>query len=134
MQRKKPSTFGPLALLVFASAPQAAEHRVEARPSLTFSPADLTITQGETVRFENTGGFHNVRQVDSEDDTRAERTLRTAARLRRLCQRGSTVIAFDQPGVYHYLCQVPRNGMRGRISVLPETVAPQIFVNGFEGS
>lgn len=46
----------------------------------------------------------------------------------------STVIAFDQPGVYHYLCQVPRNGMRGRISVLPETVAPQIFVNGFEGS
>lgn len=136
MLRKMPSTIGGLAALVFASAPQSAEHLVEARPSLTFSPDDLTIAQGDIVHFENAGGFHNVREVESDSGTMAvpDGFCAPSPGCAPSASAWSSAVTFDQPGIYYYLCEVHGTAMRGKISVLPDVSAPQIFVNGFEGS
>ncbi|HKN78297.1 MAG TPA: plastocyanin/azurin family copper-binding protein, partial [Lysobacter sp.] len=47
-------------LLLTATA-SAANHVVTANANRTFTPATLTIAAGDTVTFQNGGGFHNAR-------------------------------------------------------------------------
>jgi plastocyanin len=115
----KPRSSLALALVLAPLCASAAEHLVQARPDLSFAPADLVIAVGDAVRFENSGGFHNVREVDSE--------LSTTPVANGFCapQPGcapsgaawSSVVAFPNAGVFHYLCEVHGSAMRGKITV-----------------
>lgn len=64
-----PSSLGqPAGAAVTTSAPAlhaAATFTVEVRANSTFSPASITIAPGDTVVWQRTGGFHNVRADDS---------------------------------------------------------------------
>jgi plastocyanin len=51
-----------------AGAAPAAAQTVSAQPSDTFSPSDLTVTQGQSVTFRNGGGTHNVHFDDGSVD------------------------------------------------------------------
>lgn len=108
-------------LSLLAMPAWAVDHRVRLGGSfgLTYSPASLTINAGDTVTFQNLGGFHNV-----VSDTGAFR-----------CARGcdgaggdgnptdfnfSVTVAFNTPGSFGYFCNVhgsPGAGMFGRITV-----------------
>jgi plastocyanin len=53
-----PATF--LLIILAGSAFSQTLHNVQATNSLVFTPSTLTITVGDTVRWTNTGGNHNV--------------------------------------------------------------------------
>ena len=58
----------PIALLAVGGLPpatgSAAESQVSAGPGFTFSPDEVTIAPGDSVRWTNQGGFHNVKFDD----------------------------------------------------------------------
>jgi len=114
-----------------------AQHVVQALPSLQFDPPDLVIDEGQTVDFQNAGGFHNVREVEAADSVAPVQSgfCAPAPDCMASASAWSTVIAFAQPGTYHYLCEVHGTAMRGRITVIASLpVEPLIFASGFEGS
>ncbi len=109
--------------LLFPLAASAANHVVDARPNLTFSPANLTITAGDTVTFRNAGGFHNVvsdpgavtsfRCANGCDGAGGNGDLSNAA--------WTATVAFPVAGTAGYYCEAHGNpggvGMAGRITV-----------------
>jgi plastocyanin len=78
-------------------------------PDLVFSPFSLTINVGDTVKFVNGGGFHNV-VADNGSFTSGAPS-----------QAGwSVTVPFNNPGVFGYYCAVhgaPGSGMFGKITV-----------------
>ena len=103
-------------LLLMATAAGATTHNVSLSGT-TFTPSLLTINSGDSVRWTNNGGFHNVVHVgqppafDSGDPSNANWvfihhfTDQTAA-------------------VYPYVCEVHADmGMVGAITVLPPSAA-----------
>ncbi|MEM9555610.1 MAG: Calx-beta domain-containing protein [Acidobacteriota bacterium] len=105
-----------LGLLVGPGA-GAAEFTVQALPNNTFSPANLTISVGDTVTWTNGGGFHNVAASDGSfrcaqgcDGQGGDGAPSSAA--------WSFSITFDQPGTINYVCEVHEAlGMVGSIVV-----------------
>lgn len=102
--------------------PAAAQksHTVTANPDLTFSPAQLTITAGDSVTWRNEGGIHNVaaddgsfRCADGCDGAGGDGDPSETA--------WSFTLTFDQPSDVPYHCQVhgaPGGaGMSGLITV-----------------
>lgn len=82
---------------------------------LAFSPADVTITAGETVTWTNLSS-HNVAEVDGPTDTTYNGGFYSGA-------VGSVTTwqhTFNTPGTYYYICE-PHvfSGMRGSVTVLP---------------
>ena len=90
---------------------------VTATPISTFTPKDVTITQGDSVTWSNAGGLHNVAFDDdsfiqpnpfSSDPWVVSRT-------------------FDTPGSFRYYCQVHGGkngvGMSGTVVVLPTSTS-----------
>lgn len=63
------ATIGALAgaLIAIASPAQAANFTVSANPNNTFTPAQLSITEGDSVTFTNAGGAHNVHFEEDVD-------------------------------------------------------------------
>lgn len=99
-------------LLVFRSSP-AALHEV-VLSGLSFTPSQLTIQVGDTVRWRNQGGFHDV----VSDDGLFLSGAPTSANF-------VFSHTFDTPGTFGYFCSVhgaPNQGMAGRIIV--EGTAP----------
>jgi plastocyanin len=105
----------------------AAEYRVTANSNQTFTPAIITIRQGDTVRFENAGGVHNVHADDDRFvcsiDCKSNNTPNGAP--------WSVLVRFDQPGTAGYYCDKhggTQGGMRGVIV----TVGDEVFASGFD--
>lgn len=112
-----------LALLLSSGLAHSATHEVTVE-NFRFSPNELEIEPGDTVRWTNVGGFHDV-----TDDafTWASET-------------GSGWVferSFGDPGEVSYHCSVHSSpgqpiatGMNGRITVKPNL--ERVFSDGFE--
>ncbi|WP_332687528.1 FG-GAP-like repeat-containing protein, partial [Devosia sp.] len=114
----------------------AANHVVTAQSNFTFSPSNLTIDAGDTVTFQNGGGFHNVvsdpgsvtmfRCANGCDGAGGNGNLSGAA--------WSATVTFPTPGAIGYHCEAhgsPGSGMAGTITV--EGVAIQPRPSDFNG-
>lgn len=92
--------------VVAVPAAGAADQTVNALPSEVFSPADVSIVQGENVTWNNGGGTHNVRfddgsfEMPAEPDDSAWSVQRT----------------FNQVGNFTYYCEA-HSGMTGIVRV-----------------
>lgn len=103
-----------LAALLLGSCPAAfgAGQTVTATSgSNVFSPSSVTITQGETVTWNNDGGnFHNV-HFDDESFVEPPTPLDSM---------WSAIRTFSQPGTFTYYCEVHKDqGMTGAVVVNP---------------
>lgn len=113
---------------VFGSAAQATIYLVTANSDLTFTPATLTVHQGDSVRFTNTGGLHNVHADDNRFICAQDCTTHGAPSA----ALWSVLIRFDRLGDVGYYCDQHGDltgGMRGTV-----TVIDRVFVDGFDGS
>ena len=94
----------------------AVQHVVAIGPALSYTPSELDIEAGDTVRF-SASGSHPLR---SDDQSFA-------------CDK-DCVVAFPQPGEFGFFCDNHGGpgglGMSGLIRVLP---SPRIHADGFEG-
>lgn len=98
-------------------APQPTTPTIEALGNNTFSPSTLTVGTGETVRWQNVAGFHNVMAQDS--------TVRCAFGCDSQGGDGtpsggawSFTVEMSLPGNFNYLCEVHESGgMRGTVIV-----------------
>jgi plastocyanin len=97
--------FGVAVLAVPAAG--AADQTVSALPSEVFSPADVSIVQGETVTWNNGGGFHNVRFDDGSFEMPADPND----------SAWSVQRTFDQVGNFTYYCEAHRLTMTGIVRV-----------------
>lgn len=108
------------AFAAFGALPAgAATHGMEAQSSFTFSPATLTINQGDTVVFSNGGGIHNVvatgaatfRCADGCDSEGGNGAPSGAA--------WSFSRVFNNPGTVNIACQLhAAGGMTATITVV----------------
>ncbi len=103
-------TAGQTAQLSFALASEGGEVvEIEVRDNLTFSPAELTIEAGTTVRWRSTSAMLHTVTPDGH-------SAWTSATLG---GTGDTfTFTFDQPGTYEYYCEPHlSSNMRGRVIV-----------------
>lgn len=104
-------------------------HLVTANPNNTFSPAELTIEAGDTVRWQNNGGSHNVNGSTAAYPSNPEGFSNGNA--------SSSAWTFDFiftiPGDYDYHCDPHLAvGMTGKITVTggaPGVVISEIMYN-----
>ncbi|HEY0232147.1 MAG TPA: plastocyanin/azurin family copper-binding protein [Dokdonella sp.] len=118
--------FAALAALLLPAAVAASEHVVTAYSNLTFSPPAITIHQGDTIRFENGGGAHNVHA----DDDRFVCSVNCSTDNGPSSVKWSVVVRFDELGTIGYYCDKhggTGGGMRGSIVVID-----RVFVDGFD--
>jgi plastocyanin len=116
------------ALALAAASAQATVYVVTANEDMTFTPADLTIHQGDAIRFENAGGVHNVHA----DDNRFICSLNCTTMNAPSDEPWSVIVRFDRLGTIGYYCDEHGNttsGMRGSV-----TVIDRLFVDGFDGA
>ena len=76
-----------------------------------YSPSDISIDAGDTVKWINDSGFHDVEFTSGPE-------LYTLPACQAPCDIGE--ITFDTPGTYEYICSIgshAANGMVGTISV-----------------
>ncbi|MEO8461302.1 MAG: plastocyanin/azurin family copper-binding protein [Dokdonella sp.] len=114
-------------LAVFGTAAHATIYLVTANSDMTFTPAALTVYQGDSVRFTNTGGLHNVHADDNRFICAQDCTTHGAPSS----ALWSVLIRFDRLGDVGYYCDQHGNltsGMRGTT-----TVIDRVFVDGFDG-
>ncbi|MFI4968718.1 MAG: plastocyanin/azurin family copper-binding protein [Lysobacterales bacterium] len=115
-------------LFACAQAAQAAVYVVTANPDMTFTPADITIHQGDSIRFENAGGLHNVHADDGSFECSLDCSLHNTPNS----SPWQVSVRFNRLGTLGYYCDQhgnPTGGMRGSI-----TVIDRVFVDGFEAS
>jgi len=117
--------------LLGPSVAHAEEQMVFALPNNTFEPSELTIVEGDTVTWTNSGGFHNVRADDDAfrcadgcDGTGGDGNPSTDA--------WSFSLVFTDVGLIPYYCEIhgaPNGiGMSGTVEVMGSSV----FEDGFE--
>lgn len=107
---------------------RAAIHVVTANPDLTFTPAAITIYQGDTISFENAGGVHNVHA----DNNRFICSVNCTTNNAPSDAAWRANVQFNQPGTFGYYCDAHGDlsgGMRGAV-----TVIDRIFVDGFDAA
>ena len=118
-------------LLAFALAlagtnANARVHVVIAEPDMTFRPAAVTIYQGDSIRFMNYGGVHNVHA----DNNRFVCSINCTTNNTPSDEPWSVVVRFTTIGTFGYFCDQHGNltsGMRGSI-----TVVDGLFTDGFD--
>ena len=103
-----------LVVLALAATAGATVHNVTVS-NFQFSPANLTVAQGDTVTWTNSGGFHNVHH--------------NATPSLFGCAEGNAPwtysFAFNVPaGSYPYICQVHPSQMNGTVTVQAPSSAP----------
>lgn len=97
-------------VLLATSASFATIHTVNLS-GISFSPANLTVQQGDTVRWVKTGGFHNVAESSANPVFRSGEPTGSAF---------TYDFAFNAPlsGTYNYECEVhASSGMVGTVTV-----------------
>jgi len=115
-------------LLVLAAPAGAAVHVVTASDDMTFTPADITIHQGDIVRFVNGGGLHNVRADDGSFVCALDCSLHTSPSN----APWQVSVRFNRLGAFGYFCEQHGDlttGMRGMIRVID-----RVFVDGFDAT
>jgi plastocyanin len=113
-------------LLMVCATARATVYVVTANPDMTFTPASITIYQGDAIRFENAGGVHNVHA----DDNRFICAVNCSTNNAPSDLPWSVVVRFNQLGTIGYFCDQhgdTTSGMRGSVSVID-----RIFVDGFD--
>ena len=118
--------FFAAAIALSAASASATVYVVTANEDMTFTPADITIHQGDAIRFENAGGVHNVHA----DDNRFICSLNCTTNNAPSDLPWSVVVRFDRLGTIGYFCDQHGNttsGMRGSV-----TVIDRLFVDGFD--
>jgi plastocyanin len=127
--RRSPAKLAPASvafLLAACASAHAAIYVVTANPDMTFTPASITIYQGDAIRFENAGGVHNVHA----DDNRFICSINCTTNNAPSDANWSVVVRFNQVDTVGYYCDQHGNttsGMRGSI-----TVIDRVFVDGFD--
>ena len=104
----------------------ATVHVVIAAPDMTFRPASITIHQGDSIRFENHGGVHNVHA----DNNRFICSINCTTNNAPSDEPWSVVVRFTTLGTFGYFCDQHgdlMSGMRGSI-----TVIDRVFVDSFD--
>jgi len=101
--------------------------------SNTFTPDEISINQGDTVKF-SIGGIHNVVEVSQQTWEANEATSNGGFTL----DFGGGVLVFNTPGTYYYVCEPHASvGMKGIIEVSPISALPgigksrEIFLNAY---
>ncbi|MFK7808381.1 MAG: T9SS type A sorting domain-containing protein [Saprospiraceae bacterium] len=104
--------FTLLSLMAISLFAVAQDYIVQTVGATAFDPATLTINVGETVEFQNTGGFHNINGTQNTFPNNPE-------------SFGNDVGAdwnyqytFNTPGVYDYHCDPHQGDMIGQITVM----------------
>ena len=101
----------PLALVLLLVVPATAADQAVTASGTSWSPAEVTIDMGDTVTWNNAGGFHNVAFNDgsftepsepSPDEWTVQRT-------------------FETPGIFRYQCGFHGSAMAGVVRVRDET-------------
>lgn len=96
-----------LAAASLAAPALAATRTVELTPDNRFVPGSSSVSVGDTVQFDWTGGFHDVSFSDGTSS--GAPTADTGVLYLR---------TFDSPGTYSYVCTVHESvGMTGTITV-----------------
>lgn len=124
--RAAPATIALVASLALPMPARATVYVVTANEDMTFTPADITIYQGDAIRFENAGGVHNVHA----DDNRFICSLNCTTNNAPSDLPWSVVVRFNQIGTVGYFCDLhgdTQTGMRGSV-----TVIDRVFVDGFD--
>jgi plastocyanin len=89
-----------------------------------FAPADITINQGESVRWDNLGGNHNVNGALSAFPQNPEGFTSGSPSS----MLWNFVHTFTIPGVYSYRCDPHANsGMNGKVTVLAAAVVDVVI-------
>ena len=116
-----------LAASLLAAAPaSAAVFTVTANPDMTFTPAEITLYQGDAIVFVNGGGVHNVRA----DNDSFRCALNCSNHGEPSAEPWRATVQFRHLGTLGYYCEAHGDlagGMRGRITVLD-----RVFVDGFD--
>ena len=110
--RTRSSWIALLATFLVPAVPaHAADHTVAATNSNVFTPADVTVLPGDSVTWNNSGGFHNVRFDDGSFDMP----------LDPIDSAWSVARTFHNVGVFRYYCEAHGDlngvGMAGTVSV-----------------
>ena len=119
--------------IVFAFAPMSVTHAtvyVVTLDGMSFTPATITIYEGDAIRFVNVGGSGNLHNVHADDDS-FRCSLDCNTHNAPSTQPWQATVRFTgRLGTLGYYCEQHGNltsGMRGSI-----TVIERIFVDGFE--
>ena len=127
-QRATAIAFVALAALACCVPARATVYVVTANPDMTFTPASITIYQGDAIRFENAGGVHNVHA----DDNSFICSINCSTENAPSDQPWSVIVRFNQVRSIGYFCDQHGNlqgGMRGAVNVID-----RVFVDGFDGT
>jgi plastocyanin len=102
----------PLALAVVLVVPaNAADQSVTAEPGIEFSPESVTIDMGDTVTWNNAGGFHNV---EFDDGSYTQPAAPSSSNW-------SVNRTFDTAGTFRYHCGFHGSAMTGTVNVRDAT-------------
>lgn len=115
------------AMLLVSAGANATVWIVTANPDATFTPAYLLIYQGDSVKFVNAGGLHNVHA----DDNRFICSLNCSTNNAPSTAAWEVTVRFDRLGSFGYYCEAHgdlNSGMRGLVEVID-----RVFVDGFDG-
>ena len=86
------------------SSEPVATTEVAMAKSYRFDPKTIEIDAGDRVTWTNEDNFTHTVQVDGQEDHKVE--------------RGESVsIAFDTPGIFHYVCTLHSQDMEGEVIV-----------------
>jgi plastocyanin len=106
-------------VLAVAAGAGAQDQTVSATSSDDFSPAEVTVTKGEQVTFQNTGGQHNVRfdgesagtpMSASTSSWKFSRTFDQVGDFRFYCERHGGPGGSGMSGVVHVVAPPPGGG------------------------
>jgi len=111
-----------LAAILFAFSSIATNHVVNTQ-GMTFSPSNITITVGDSVTFNNTGGVHNVNGTTQTFPQNPESFGNN------LGSGWTYVHVFTTSGLYDYQCDPHIPGMVGTIQVNPSNTIYDIVSN-----
>jgi len=137
-------TWPALFLLLISASTWAVEHHVAVgglnggyygdQPVLMFAPANLTINVGDTVRFTNSGGPHNV-HADDESFRCAEGCDGAGGNGNPDSSAWVSIVTFNQAGTVAYHCDNHAGaGMTGTITVQGTTPVNVPITGGFTGT
>ena len=122
---------GCLVVAFWVPVAQAEEHMIVTQPNNTFEPSELTIVEGDTVTWTNSGGLHNVRADDDDfrcasgcDGQGGDGDPSTA--------NWSFSLVFSDAGLIPYHCEV--HGAPGGVGMsgVVEVMSTPLFADGFE--
>jgi len=98
-----------IALLAVPSSASAATYKIKALADDTFSPASLTVNQGNLVKWINKGGYHDV------DANKPSSYIVTSPRA----TTGPITERIAVAGSFPFFCSVHLPGMKGKLKVKP---------------